>query len=362
MSKFWSSVLHDLKPYTPGEQPRVPGLIKLNTNEHPLPPSEQAMEALQGITGDALRRYPDPDSLGLRSAIADAEDLSIDQVFVGNGSDEVLAHIFKGLLTSQERLLIPDITYSFYPVWAAFYGLPLVEIPLNPAFGIDWQLFLEQPGAILIANPNAPTGRALALTDIVDVVTSNPERLFVIDEAYFGFGADSAARLVPSTDNLVVTRSLSKSHALAGLRVGYALASPVLVEGLRRVKDSFNSYPLDALAQAAARAAIQDGQWFRNGSAFVVRNREALASGLEGLGFEVCPSAANFVFARHPGFAGAELFEHLRQHQILVRRWDKPRIADYLRITVGSESDCRALLDCLAEKIRGEPRSDSESP
>jgi len=351
MSKFWSAQLRDLHPYSPGEQPRVSGLIKLNTNEHPLPPSQRVMTALTSVDGDALRRYPDPDSRALCRAIADREGLSPEQVFVGNGSDEVLAHVFKGLLTSQSQLLIPDITYSFYPVWARLYQLPVVELPLDSDFAINLDGYLEQPGAIMFANPNAPTGIALDPGALGDAVQSNPDRLFVVDEAYYGFGADSMAGLVNSVENLVVTRSLSKSHALAGLRVGYALAAPGLIEGLRRVKDSFNSYPLDALAQAGALAAVEDADWLRQASAEVTQQRDTLLAGLTGLGFEVCPSAGNFVFARHPECAGSQLFDHLREHNILVRRWDKPRIADHLRITVGSTSDCNALLACLAAKV-----------
>ena len=351
MNKFWAPALRGLQPYSPGEQPRVQGLIKLNTNEHPLAPSARVMAEVQNVTGDALRRYPDPDGQNLREAIAAAEGLSPEHVFLGNGSDEVLAHIFFGLLSSEPNLLVPDITYSFYPVWAQLYGLNLTELPLDGNLAVDIALFAETPGSILLANPNAPTGKALKLDQLRELIRGNPDRLVVIDEAYYGFGAESAAALLATSDNLVVTRSFSKSHALAGMRLGYALASPDLIEGLRRVKDSFNSYPVDALAQAAGLAAVEDREWFRTASELVMRNRDALASGLEALGFDVLPSAGNFVFARHAKLGGKLLFEHLRQHNILVRRWDKSRIADYLRITVGSESDCAALLECLAQKI-----------
>ncbi len=351
MSKFWGPVLGGLEPYTPGEQPRVQGLIKLNTNEHPLQPSGRVMAAIQGVAGDSLRRYPDPDGQDLRAAIAEAEGLSPDHVFLGNGSDEVLAHIFFGLLSSEPNLLVPDITYSFYPVWAQLYGLNLTALPLDGNLAVDVALFAEKRGSILLANPNAPTGKALRLDQLRELIHGNPDRLVVIDEAYYGFGAESAAALLATADNLVVTRSFSKSHALAGMRLGYALACPDLIEGLRRVKDSFNSYPVDAIAQAAGLAAVEDVDWFRSASELVMRNRDALTLGLGELGFDVLPSAGNFVFARHAKHEGKLLFEHLRQHNILVRRWDKSRIEDYLRITVGSESDCAALLDCLAAKV-----------
>lgn len=352
MSEFWSSVVHDLKPYTPGEQPQVPGLIKLNTNEHCLPPSAEAMAILRTVSPDTLRRYPDPDSTALRSAIARVENLSVSQVFVGNGSDEVLAHIFQGLLASSESLVTPDITYSFYPVWAALYGLELKTEALQADFSINVEQLSFLKDAILLANPNAPTGRALGLTDIKRLVDSNPKRLVVVDEAYYGFGAESAAALIPEAENLIVTRSLSKSHALAGLRVGYALGASELVEGLTRVKDSFNSYPLDANAQLVAAAAIEDAQWLSSSSAVVVKNREMLSRALRDLGFEVCPSLANFIFVKHPDHPGHALFEHLRENNILVRRWDKAPIAEFLRITVGTEEECAALIHCLGEKCQ----------
>ncbi|MDG1064966.1 MAG: histidinol-phosphate transaminase [Luminiphilus sp.] len=350
MSKFWSSVVSGLKPYTPGEQPKVPGLIKLNTNEHCLSPSEHAMAVLREVTPEALRRYPDPECIALRSAIARSEGLSVGQVFVGNGSDEVLAHIFQGLLSSSDSLITLDITYSFYPVWAALYGLQLTTEALREDFSVDVNRLSAQKDSILLANPNAPTGRALDLTDIKRLVDSNPDRLVVVDEAYYGFGAESASTLLSEAENLIVTRSFSKSHALAGLRVGYALGSASLVEGLTRVKDSFNSYPLDASAQLVAAAAIQDGKWLRESSQVVIENRVKLTGALLDLGFEVCPSSANFIFVKHPDHEGRVLFEHLRENNILVRRWEKEPITDYLRITVGTEKECAALIQCLAEK------------
>ncbi|WP_435215778.1 histidinol-phosphate transaminase [Luminiphilus sp. nBUS_16] len=350
MSKFWSSVVNNLKPYTPGEQPKVPGLIKLNTNEHCLPPSTEAMAALGNVSSEALRRYPDPESTALRRAIANAEGLAEGQVFVGNGSDEVLAHIFQGLLSSNDSLVAPDITYSFYPVWAALYGLELKTEALLADFTIDVNRLLQHPESILLANPNAPTGRALTLAEIKRLVDSNPDRLVVVDEAYYGFGADSASSLLTEAENLIVTRSLSKSHALAGLRVGYALGSAELIEGLIRVKDSFNSYPLDACAQSVATAAIEDTQWLSRSSALVTENRDRLTQDLRDLGFEVCPSLANFIFVQHPQHEGRDLFEYLRAKNILVRRWDKKPIANFLRITVGTHEECSALVQCLKER------------
>lgn len=348
MSRFWSQVTRDLHPYVPGEQPRGADIIKLNTNEHPLAPSGKALAAMAAVSPDQLRRYPDPECSALRAAIADVEGLSPDQVFVGNGSDEVLAHVFQALLSHCSDLTAPDITYSFYPVWAQLYRLTLTPVPVTEDFRVDVDALCRQPGSVLIANPNAPTGIALDLDALKTLLSSNTNRLVVVDEAYFGFGAETAAQLISDYDNLVVTRSLSKSHALAGLRVGYALAQPALIEGLVRVKDSFNSYPLDAIAQAGARAAIEDREWMTHSADTVRRNRETLSAALEALGFSVCPSQANFVFARHLDHSGEALFEHLRQNHILVRRWDKPRISEHLRITIGTAEQCQALIDCLS--------------
>lgn len=347
MNRFWSPVTRDLSPYVPGEQPRVPGLIKLNTNEHPEEPSAAALAAIRELPGDALRRYPDPESLALRQAIASQEGLSVEQVFVGNGSDEVLAHVFQALLSAETGFSVPDITYSFYPVWARLYGLVCEQVPLDDGMGVDLEGHAASPLPILLANPNAPTGTALDLEAVRYLVGSNPDRLVVIDEAYYGFGADTAAVLLAEADNLLITRTLSKSHALAGLRVGYALGSPGLIEGLVRVKDSFNSYPLDALAQRAAQAAVEDSAWLERASASVIAARDRLAQELGALDFEVCPSKANFLFARHRRIPGRVVFDALREANILVRRWDKPRIEDYLRITVGTEDQCRRLVEVL---------------
>ena len=351
MSRFWSETIRGLSPYVPGEQPRVANLIKLNTNEHPLAPSKLAMAALAQVTADGLRRYPDPDAMQLREAIAASEGLAAEQVFVGNGSDEVLGHVFQALLKQAHPLSLPDVTYSFYRVWAQLYDVELALVPLAEDFCIDLPAMCASHGPIIIANPNAPTGIALSLEAVERLVRSNPERLVVVDEAYFGFGATTAASLINRFDNLLVTRTLSKSHALAGLRVGYALAQAPLIEGLVRVKDSFNSYPLDAVAQAVGLAAIKDQAWFEQASRVVIENREVLVSGLARLGFRVLPSAANFVFTEHPTLSGETLFTALRARHILVRRWSKPRIDNFLRITVGSADDCDQLLKVLAELV-----------
>lgn len=350
MSRFWTPRTAKLQPYTPGEQPVSPGLIKLNTNEHCLTPSPSVLKEIHGVSADQLRRYPDPDATALCAAIAKHERLQPAQVFAGNGSDEVLAACFMAYFADHAPLTIPDITYSFYPVWAALYGTDLRTCPLNSDFAINIEAFGACEGHLLFANPNAPTGRALELADIAWLCRQS-DRLVVVDEAYYGFGSETAATLIDRFDNLLITRTLSKSHALAGMRVGYALGHADLIGGLKRVKDSFNSYPLDVIAQRAAAAAINDGQWFQNAGAAVAALREELAEGLSQLAFRVMPSSANFLFVEHPKHHGAAIYQALREANILVRRWDKDRIGNWLRITVGTGEQNEALLRTLASKL-----------
>ncbi len=350
MSRFWSSVVHGLSPYVPGEQPKLDNLIKLNTNENPYPPSPQVLAAISAATG-RLRLYPDPGASSLREAIATYYNVAPDQVFAGNGSDEVLAHTFAGLLKHDAPLLFPDITYSFFPVWCQLYGIGYEQVPLDSAMRVEIADYRRPCGAIILPNPNAPTGIALPRQVIEQLVAEHPDQLVVIDEAYVDFGADSAVPLVKRHDNLLVVQTLSKSRALAGLRVGFAIGQRPLIEALERVKDSFNSYPLGALAQAGAVAAIKDDSWFAETRGRIIASREKLTRGLTELGFEVLPSAANFVFARHPEHSGADLAARLRQHGILVRHFAKPRIADYLRITIGTEDECARLIEVAASLI-----------
>lgn len=348
MSKFWSRVVHDLTPYVPGEQPKIANLVKLNTNENPYGPSPKVLAALQAEVGDSLRLYPDPDSSRLRAAIADTFALTPDNVFVGNGSDEVLAHTFQALLKHQQPLLFPDITYSFYPVYCGLYGIRYQTIPLSETFEIAIDDYLRPNGGIIFPNPNAPTGRLVALGEIERLLQANTESVVVIDEAYIDFGGQSAARLVQRYPHLLVIHTLSKARSLAGLRVGFALGHPHLIEALVRVKDSFNSYPLDRFAQAGAVAAMQDQAYFEHTRQRVIATRTNLVADLTRLGFEVLPSGANFILARHPQHDGAELAGKLRQRGVIIRHFKKPeRIAQFLRITVGTDAQCDALLDAL---------------
>ena len=347
MSRFWTTTVSDLTPYVPGEQPASQSLLKLNTNEHALPPSEAVMSAIRACQAEQLRRYPDPTAQELREAIAQTESLTPDQVFVGNGSDEVLAHIWLSLLAERPVQTL-DTTYGFYPVWAQLYHSTLTEVPVLADFSVDVDALMASEHAVVLANPNAPTGLALTCQEIERLLAGNPNRLHIIDEAYYGFGADTVAPLINQYDNLIVSRSLSKSHALAGLRVGYALAHRDLIEGLNRVKDSFNSYPLDAVAQAAAKVAICDASWQAQSVAVITESRSKMTERLEALGFEVLPSSANFIFIQHRVLSGRTVFDGLRQQDILVRRWDKPRVENWLRITVGTLAQTNALLAACA--------------
>lgn len=352
MSQFWSKIVHQLDPYVPGEQPQIDNLIKLNTNENPYPPSPKALAAIRAATDDRLRLYPDPNSLQLRQAIAADFGLAKGNVFIGNGSDEVLAHIFMGLLNHESPLLFPDITYSFYPVYCGLYGIISRKVPLRDDMHLAVDDYFCECGGIIFPNPNAPTGIALAKGEMERLLKAQPDKVIVIDEAYVDFGAESAISLVADFPNLLVTRTFSKAHSLAGLRIGFAVGQRPLIEALERVKDSFNSYPLDRLAQAAGTASWQDKEWLAETRGKIITSRNQLTTDLEKLGFEVLPSTANFVFARHPGFPGKALFSALREHAILVRHFDKPRISDHLRITIGTASECTRLIETLKTLLK----------
>jgi histidinol-phosphate aminotransferase len=350
MSRFWSPVVHTLLPYVPGEQPKLGGVVKLNTNENPYPPSPRVLAAIAAAT-DRLHLYPDPRASLLREAIAARYAVAPDEVFVGNGSDEVLALVFQALLQHDAPLLFPDVTYGFYPVYCALYGVRYEEVPLDAAMRLPIAGFRRPCSAILLANPNAPTGIGLSRDAIAALLAEHPEQLLVVDEAYVDFGAESAVPLVARHDNLLIVQTLSKSRALAGLRVGFAIGQRPLIEALERVKDSFNSFPLDCLAIAGAVAAIEDEDWFEETRARIIASRAALAGALAELGFEVLPSQANFVFARHPNRGGGDLAAALRARGVLVRHFQKPRIADFLRITVGTEAQCSRLIALLRDLI-----------
>lgn len=348
--RFWSPEVRELEPYVPGEQPKIQNLLKLNTNENPYPPSPKVVEAVQKVlenSADALRLYPDPDASELKQAIAKQQNVAVGNVFVGNGSDEVLAHIFKAFFVQEQPLLYPDITYSFYPVYSQFFGVKTKILPLNDDFEIVVDDYKQANGGIIIANPNAPTSIALGLSAIEEILQANPNSVVVIDEAYVDFGAESAVKLVEKYDNLVVCQTTSKSRSLAGLRVGFAIAQPHLIAALEAVKNSFNSYPMDRFAIAAAVASFQDQAYFEAQCQKVIASREKLVTDLTSLGFKILPSHANFIFASHPQQDAGELAAALRERGIIVRYFNKPRINQYLRITIGTDDQNQRLVDTL---------------
>lgn len=351
MSRYWSPIVRDLDPYVPGEQPKVANLVKLNTNENPYGPSPKALEAIQAHNDERLRLYPDPDASQLKQAIADTYSVSTEQVFVGNGSDEVLAHIFHGLFQHDDPILFPDISYSFYPVYCGLYQIDYQQIALADDFSIRVEDYQRANGGIIFPNPNAPTGRLLALDDIEQLLRANTESVIVVDEAYIDFGGQTAITLVDRYSNLLVTQTLSKSRSLAGLRIGFAVGHPDLIEALIRVKDSFNSYPLDSLAIAAGVAALEDQSYFDQICQKVIDSREQVVSELETLGFEVIPSAANFVFTNHRDHTAADLAVGLREQGVIVRHFSHDRIDNYLRITIGTEAENKKLLSVLAALV-----------
>jgi histidinol-phosphate aminotransferase len=349
MSQFWSQLVHDLTPYVPGEQPKIDNLIKLNTNENPYPPSPEVLKTIEAHVNDKLRLYPDPNSDILKQAIANYHDIDTNQVFVGNGSDEVLAHAFQALLKQDKPLLFPDITYSFYPVYCGLYDIDYQMIPLNESFEIAVEDYEIDAGAIIFPNPNAPTGRLLALDAIEQLLERHPNSVVLVDEAYIDFGGESAISLVSKYPNLLVSQTLSKSRSLAGMRVGFAVGQPHLIEALERVKNSFNSYPIDSLALHAATASFADETYFQECCQKIIQTRETLTNAMTQLGFQVIPSAANFVFASHPNHDAETLALKLREQKIIVRYFNKPRINQYMRITIGTDTENQLLIDSLKQ-------------
>ncbi len=349
---FWSPVVGGLSPYVPGEQPKIDRLVKLNTNENPYPPSPRVVEAIRSAAERDLQLYPDPESVRLRETIAAYHGLDAGQVFVGNGSDEVLGHAFFAFFQQAGApLLMPDISYSFYKVYCGLYAIPVRTVPLDARLQVDVEGFAPESGlryaGAVVAHPNAPTGSPMTLEQIERLLALHPDRVVLVDEAYVDFGSPSAIGLIDRHPNLLVVHTLSKSRSLAGLRVGFACGQRHLIEGLERVKNSFNSYPLDRLATVGAMAAFEDEAWFQDTRRRVMASRESLARDLEASGFEVVPSQANFVFVRHPSQDAATLALALRRHGVLVRHFATPRIAQYLRISVGTPEQCEALLRAL---------------
>lgn len=347
MKKYWSKRICDAVPYIPGEQPRDRKFIKLNTNENPYPPSPRALKAMQEALDTDLRLYPDPGCTELRTAAAQCWGVRPEQVFCGNGSDEILAFCFQAFFDPDKEVVFPKITYSFYPVYTDYFGLKRREVPMNPDFSDPIDLLCGNNGGVVLANPNAPTGIAVELDVVEKVLQANSEVVVIVDEAYVDFGARSAVELIDRYPNLVVVQTLSKSRSLAGLRVGFAIAQEDLIAALCCVRDSINSYTVDRVAQAGAAAALLDREYFDETRHQVMDTRVRTAEELEKLGFEVCPSKTNFLFVRHPECDGKELFAYLRKEGILVRRWDIPEIREWLRISIGTDEEMQVLVQTM---------------
>lgn len=347
MSTLWSPLVRELEPYTPGEQPQIDGLIKLNTNESPYPPSPRVHSLMTTDTIAKLRLYPDPNSKKLKQTIANYYDVKPAQVFVGNGSDEILALVFMAFFQQEKPLLFPDITYSFYKVYCQLFRIDYETIPLKNDFTIDFSDYQKSNGGIIFPNPNAPTAIGKALPEIENFLQKNSQSVVVVDEAYVDFGAETACSLIKKYPNLLVVQTLSKSRSLAGMRVGLAVGNEKLIEALDRVKNSFNSYPLDRLAEAAAIAAFEDEEYFVECKNKIITTRDWTVSELEKLDFTILPSQANFVFAK-PNFIDAPtLARQLRENKILVRHFNPPRIVDFLRITIGTPEEMQQVINTL---------------
>ena len=347
--KYWAKRIQSIEPYVPGEQPKDRRYIKLNTNENPYPPSPKVAQALRGADISALRLYPDPDCRALREALARQKELQPEQVFVGNGSDEILAFSYLAFMDENNPAIFPDITYSFYPVYAAFFGNHTRIVPVREDFSIPLEELCRNDGTVVLTNPNAPTGMAVGLADVEMILKANPDHVVILDEAYVDFGAQSAVGLIDRYENLLVVQTCSKSRSLAGMRIGFAFGSENLIAALNAVKNSINSYTLDRMALAAAQASVEDQDYMDDTCLRVSNTREMTAGKLKKLGFQVLPSKANFLFAAHATAPGGELFRKLREKGVLVRYFDKPRISNFLRITIGTPEEMEALTEALEE-------------
>lgn len=356
MSKFWNDKIKEIEPYVPGEQPKDKKYIKLNTNENPYSPSEKVIEKIKSMSLKDLKLYPDPDVSELRKVIAEYFSKKIDeritkeQIFVGNGSDEVLALIFMTFFNKGDKVYYPDITYSFYPVYADLFDLKEVRIPLNENFEIEIDKYFGVDGHIIITNPNAPTSIALKLEEIEEIVKKNPNQLVVVDEAYIDFGAESAVKLVNKYDNVLVVQTFSKSRSFAGMRLGYAIGSGNIIEGLNRLKFSFNSYTIDRISIEAGIESFKDDDYFIKINAKIIETREKTVKKLKELGFKVLNSSANFIFISHNKVFAGDLYKQLKDNGILVRYFAKDRIDNYLRVTIGTDEEMKIFIEKL-EKL-----------
>jgi len=347
MNKFWSRLARGLEPYVPGEQPRDKKYIKLNTNENPYGPSPKVIEAVTNAVNSSLRLYPDPTADLLINAAAKYYGVGKECIFAGNGSDEVLAFSFMAFFDPERKVLFPEITYSFYPVYASLFGLSYATVPLNSDFGISAEKLIGSEGGVVIANPNAPTGKALPLRDIILLLEGNPDCVVIIDEAYVDFGAESAVGLINKYPNLLIVQTLSKSRSLAGMRIGFAIGDSNLIKAIDNIKNSFNSYTLDKLAIIAGAAALEDSSYYREINGRIIATREKFTRQLRERGFDVVDSKANFVFVSHKTKKAEMIFKQLRNMGILVRYFKKPVIENYLRITIGTDEEMDKVIEAL---------------
>lgn len=347
MSSYWTPTVNRLTPYVPGEQRSGADIVKLNTNENPYPPSPEVLKAIHALQGDQIRRYPDPESTELRHTLANYHDLDSSQVFVGNGSDEVLALSFLAFFTDTKPLQYPVISYSFYPVYCQLYGIESKTVALDSDFSLDLDRFESNAGPIIFPNPNAPTARAVSVSAIEELLERQLQSVVVVDEAYADFSDQSVVPLVKRYPNLLVSQTFSKGRSLAGLRLGVAFGNDQLIAGLLRVKNSFNSYPVDVFAQAAGKASMKDEAYFQRTVQTILKTRENAVYELQQRGFEVLPSSANFMFAKAPDNSAASLYEKLNRCGILVRYWPQPHLRNWLRISIGTPDDMQKLMSCI---------------
>lgn len=352
MKKSWEKNIRKVVPYTPGEQPNQPDMIKLNTNENPYPPSPRVEQVLRNMKTETMRLYPDPTAGELVRAIAQRYGLKEEQVFVGVGSDDVLAMSFLTFFNSQKPILFPDITYSFYDVWANLFQIPYERPALDEGFCIRKEDYFRENGGVIFPNPNAPTGIAFPLDEVEEIIKRNPDVVVIVDEAYIDFGAESALPLIEKYENLLVVQTFSKSRSMAGMRIGFACGNPVLIKYLNDVKYSFNSYTMDCTAIAAGAEAVRDEEYFKSTCQKIIETREWAKKELKELGFTFADSKANFIFASHESCPAEELFAALREAHIYVRYFPGERTGNYLRITVGTKEEMEKFFAFLKEYLR----------
>ena len=349
MTKLWADKLRQIDPYVPGEQPKLKNFIKLNANENPYPPSPKAIEAIKNFNGSSLKLYPDSNATKLKESLAKYHGVKKENIFLGNGSDDLLAIAFMSFFNSDKPVLFPDITYTFYKVWCSLFSIPYENPALKEDFSIDADDYKKPNGGVIIPSPNAPTGLFQGLDFIRKILENNPDSIVIIDEAYVDFGAESALPLLKEFGNLVIARTFSKSRSMAGLRIGYAVASEELINTMEAVKNSYNSYTVDAITIEAATASVEDDEYFLETTAKVIATRERTSEELKNLGFNVYPSKTNFVLAEHNEKSAKFIFEALKEKNIFIRYFSLPRIDNCLRITIGTDEEMDAMINAMKE-------------